>query len=219
VEGGFLGRLPVVDRDALLKVGHRRKYRAGQVLFSEGDDGHDVVVLLAGLLKIVSVTSDGRELIFDVLDDGELIGELSAIDGEPRSATAIALTPVEVLVVESDQFGLFLEEHGAAATAMLRELVVRFRRSSHRQFEFGTGDALNRLCSCVLVMRDRYASDNDRSRATIPLAQHEIAAMTGLSREAVVKGLRALRQLGWLELRGRDLMIINEDALRDRASI
>lgn len=218
-EEGFLDRLGDRDRDALMAAGHRRQFGAGQVLFCEGDDGHEVIVLLAGSVKVVSTTLAGRELILDVLDPGALVGELSAIDGEPRSADAIALTPVEVLVVPTERFSSFLEQHGGAASALLRLVVTRLRRSSQRQFEFGTGDALNRLCSCVLALLERYASDGDRMHATIPLAQHEIASMTGLSREAVVKGLRALRELGWLELHARELTVLDEAAIRARASI
>jgi len=212
----FLDRLDAADRKELETIGHRRSYRAGQVLFSEGDDGHDVVVLLAGSAKVLSTSASGREVILEVLDAGELVGELSAIDGAPRSATAIALTPIDVLVVSSESFASFLEQHGRAATALLECLVGRLRRSSQRQLEFGTGDALSRLAIALMTMLDRYATAGDRTRATIPLTQNELAAMTGLSREAVVKGLRAMRALGWLELRARELTVLDEDAMRTR---
>jgi CRP-like cAMP-binding protein len=126
------------------------------VLFSEGDEAHEVIVLLEGSIKVVSTTSAGRELILDVLDEGALVGELSAIDGEPRSATGIALTPVGVLVLHTERFSAFLEEHGSVATALLRLMVGRLRRSSQRQFEFGTGDA--RAIGgdgCVLALLDQ----------------------------------------------------------------
>jgi CRP-like cAMP-binding protein len=215
----FLGRLGDDERKHLDAAGHHRSFRAGQVLFTEGDDGHDVIVLLAGSAKVFSTAASGREVILDVLDAGALVGELSAIDGSARSATAVALTPVEVLVVPSHSFRVFLEEHGRAATALLACLVARLRRTSQRQLEFGTGDALSRLCSCLLTMLDRYATDSDRTRATIPLAQHELAAMTGLSREAVVKGLRAMRSLGWLELQARELTVLDEPAMRSRTGV
>jgi CRP-like cAMP-binding protein len=212
----FLGRLGEDERKHLEAAGQHRSFRAGQVLFTEGDDGHDVIVLLSGSVKIVSTAVSGREVILDVLDTGALVGEFSAIDGAARSATAVALTPVEVLVVASQTFRSFLEEHGRAASALLECLVDRLRRTSQRQLEFGTGDALSRLCSCLLTMLDRYSTDPNHTRATIPLAQHELAAMTGLSREAVVKGLRAMRSLGWLELQARELTVLDEAAMRSR---
>lgn len=216
-EDGFLAALDAGTRDALERCGRRRTFGAGQVLFTEGDDGHDVVVLLDGGVKIVSTAPSGREVILDVMESGELLGELSAIDGEPRSATAVALTPVDVLVVPVAEFTTFLEGNGAAATALLRLVSRRLRRTSQRQLEFGTSDALGRLCACLLRMLDGAAAGGGRE-VTMLLAQHEVAAMTGLSREAVVKGLRALRELGWIDLRGRTLVLLDDDAVRLRAA-
>ena len=217
---GFLASLTDLDRAALEAVGRQRSFPSGQVLFLEGDDGHEVFVVLSGQVKIVTTSPTGRDVILDVFDENSLLGELSAIDGHGRSATAIALTQVTVLCVPTDAFLAFLEAHGAAATALLRLVAARLRRSSQRQLEFGTSDALGRLCTCLLTMLDRYGSDGGAVPRTVrmPLAQHEIAAMTGLSREAVVKGLRALRSLGWIDLHTRDLAILDEAALRARAA-
>jgi CRP-like cAMP-binding protein len=219
VEVGFVASLSADERAAFESLGRRRQFRAGQVLFTEGDEGRDVVVLLDGSVKVVSAAASGREVILEVIDRGELIGEMSAIDGQPRSATAVALTPVEVLVIPTSEFQVFLEGHGSAATALLRLVVTRLRHSSQRQLEFGTSDALGRLCACMLRMLDRYGGTDDRgSHVTMPLAQHEIAAMTGLSREAVVKGLRSLRALGWIDLQARELTVLDDDAMRARAT-
>jgi CRP-like cAMP-binding protein len=211
-DDGFLASFTDDERKALEGIGRRRQFGAGQVLFSEGDEGHDVVVLLEGAVKIVSTAPSGKEVILDVMETNELLGELSAIDGEPRSATAVALTRVEVLIIPTREFTTFLEHHGAVATALLRVVATRLRRSSQRQLEFGTNDALGRLCSCLLRMLD------GSPEVSMLLAQHEIAALTGLSREAVVKGLRALRELGWIDLHGRDLTVLDEAALRARAA-
>ena len=216
-EEAFFAVLNNDARDALECSGRRRQFGAGQVLFSEGDDGHDVIVLLAGAVKIVTTSASGREVILDVMEDNELLGELSAIDGEPRSATAVALTPVDVLVIPAEPFHDFLEGHGAAATELLRLVARRLRRSSQRQLEFGTSDALSRICACVLRMLDSKQQQGN-PEVTMLLAQHELASLTGLSREAVVKGLRALRQLGWIDLQGRTLHVLDEEALRQRAA-
>ena len=214
----FLASFTDDERKTLEELGRRRQFGAGQVLFSEGDEGHDVVLLLEGAVKIVSTAPSGKEIILDVMETNELLGELSAIDGEPRSATAVALTRVEVLIIPTREFTSFLEQHGAVATALLRVVAARLRRSSQRQLEFGTNDALGRLCSCLLRMVDSSSADADRHAVSMLLAQHEIAALTGLAREAVVKGLRALRELGWIDLQGRDLTVLDEAALRARAA-
>ncbi len=213
----FLARLDAGDRDALEGIGHRRRLRSGAPLFHEGDEGRDVHIVLTGLVKVFTTSAGGREVILDVLDAGSVLGELSAIDGDVRSASAAALTEVEVLLVGVEPFIAFLDHHPGAATQLLGVIAARLRNASQRQLEFGTSDSLTRLCGCILTMVERYGSNG--GEVALPLGQSEVAAMTGLSREAVVKGLRALRDLGWIEAEGRHVVILDEDALRARATV
>jgi CRP-like cAMP-binding protein len=216
----FLERLTPSERDDLESYGRTRTLRKGAVLFHEGDDAHDVVVLLSGQVKVARGAVNGRDVILRVFDTGEVLGELSAVDGAPRSATAIALTGVDALIVPMSAFNAFLERQPRVANELLRTVVERLRDSSQRQLEFGTADALTRLCRCLVDMADRYGVDDSTGRSVrLPLAQHELAALAGLSREAVVKGLQSLRALGWIHATGRSINLIDEESLRARAAI
>jgi CRP-like cAMP-binding protein len=216
----FLERLTPSERDDLASHGRTRPWRKGAVLFNEGDDAHDVVVLLSGQVKVARGAVNGRDVILRVFDTGEVLGELSAVDGALRSATAIALTGVDALIVPMSAFNAFLERQPRVANELLRTVVERLRDSSQRQLEFGTADALTRLCRCLVDMADRYGVDDSTGRSVrLPLAQHELAALAGLSREAVVKGLQSLRALGWIHATGRSINLIDEESLRARAAI
>jgi CRP-like cAMP-binding protein len=216
----FLERLTPSERGDLESYGRTRTLRKGAVLFHEGDDAHDVVVLLSGQVKVARGAVNGRDVILRVFDTGEVLGELSAVDGAPRSATAIALTGVDALIVPMSAFNAFLERQPRVANELLRTVVERLRDSSQRQLEFGTADALTRLCRCLVDMADRYGVDDTTGRSVrLPLAQHELAALAGLSREAVVKGLQSLRALGWIHATGRSINLIDEESLRARAAI
>lgn len=214
----FLDRLEESDRRALMSLGRTRELAKGHVLFFEGDAGHDVHVLLDGQVKATITSRSGREVILDVIDAGSLLGELSAVDDGPRSATATALEPTLVRVIPVTEFESYLESHPRATTEMVRMIAARLRNASQRQLEFGTSDALGRLCTYVIEMTDRYGTTADGTlQVTLPLAQHDIAAMTGLSREAVVKGLRALRALEWIDTSGRDVVVLDRESLLDRS--
>jgi CRP/FNR family cyclic AMP-dependent transcriptional regulator len=211
----FLAHLSPADRAELEALGTRTKFSTAAVLFREGEEGRLIHIPLDGLVKVWTSSSSGKEVILDVVETGAVLGELSAIDGGPRSASATALTEVECLVVPVLDFLAFLEEHPGAATQLLSMVAARLRRTSQRQLEFGTSDSLTRLCRCILTMVERYGGGNEH--VALPFAQHDVAAMTGLSREAVVKGLRALRDLGWIDARGREIRILDEPSLRSRA--
>jgi len=216
-EQEFLTRLDPSERAALEAAGRPRHFGSGQVLFCEGDDGRDVYILVEGMVKVVTTSASGHQVILDLVTAGSVLGELSAIDGQPRSASAEAVTPIQVLVLRIEEFRAYLQHHPRAALELLGVVAARLRMSSQRQLEFGTSDALTRLCRCVLVMIDRFG-DRDRAPSVgLPLAQQDLAKLTGLSREAVVKGLRRLRDLGWVETSGRILVVRDLAAVEARA--
>ncbi|MHB1509808.1 MAG: Crp/Fnr family transcriptional regulator [Acidimicrobiales bacterium] len=215
--GSFLSRLTDAEASSLERRSRRRSYERGATLFREGDTADDVYVVRTGRVKVCSRRA-GREVILAVLDEGALLGELSAVDGAPRSATVVALEPVEVEVTTHDEFNELLEEHPRLATELLRLVAARLRDASVRQLEFGTMDTLARLCATLVELADRYGQEQaDLTEVTAPFHQGEIAAWSGMSREAVVKGFRQLRSLGWLTIDGRTLTLHDVAAIRRRA--
>ncbi len=109
-------------------------------MFHEGDDGRDVHIVLTGLVKVFTTSAGGREVILDVLDAGSVLGELSAIDGDVRSASAAALTEVEVLLVGVEPFIAFLDHHPAPPRSCSASSPP-LRNASQRQLEFGQATA------------------------------------------------------------------------------
>jgi CRP/FNR family cyclic AMP-dependent transcriptional regulator len=215
---GFLARLGADEAAALLSLGRRRRYPARSPVFFEGDDAHEVLIIHSGQVKVTLTSLEGREVVLDVLGAGELLGELSAIDGAPRSAGAASLGAVELVAIDVDRFNQFVDEHHAVAVALLRSVAGRLRHTTRRQVEFGTVDALGRVCGRIVEMMDRYGRpDGARVEVAAPVSQSELGGWTGLSREAVVKALAALRALGWIATTGRTITVIDPAALRSRA--
>jgi CRP/FNR family cyclic AMP-dependent transcriptional regulator len=199
----------------LVRRGRRRVYRKGSVIFSEGDRSEWVAFLVKGSVKASCFAADGRETVMNVVGAGELLGDLSAIDGEPRSATVIAMETTEAVVVGADDFGRFLEEHPSATVTLLRTVTHRLRLSDRRRAEFGSLDVVSRLARLIIELSDLYGTgDGDIG---VALTQEELAGWTGASREAVVKALRQLRDRGWIETARRRIKILDRDALARRA--
>lgn len=214
----FLARLGPAAAAEFEALGARRRFPAGATLFLEGDQAHEAFLLLRGEVKVSVGSVDGREIVLDVFEPGRLLGELSVVDGRPRSATLVALSPVEVLAVAAGPFNEFLDRHPEALRHLLIEVADRLRTRVRHQLEFGAGDALGRVCARLVELADRQAAPHAGPRAIrSPVSQTDLAAWTGLSREAVVKALRAMRQLGWIESQGRDITITDLDQMRRRA--
>jgi CRP-like cAMP-binding protein len=191
---------------------------SGDLLFREGDDAYEVLIVLSGIVKVWVASGSGRVVILDVLDPGSVIGELSAVDGGARSAHASALSDGELFVVPTTRFRSLIDTRPRISLELLRVVTARLRGASRRQLEFSAGDALGHLCRAIVQLADRYAPDSDGVReVVVPMGQGDLAAWGGLSREAVVKGLKALRRLGWVQGEGRRLRLLDEAALRERA--
>jgi CRP/FNR family transcriptional regulator, cyclic AMP receptor protein len=215
----FLSRLDATEQAQLLALGRIRRYPAQSILFFECDEAHDVVVVRSGDIK-VSITVEAREVLLDVLGAGDVLGELSAIDGGPRSATATALTAVEVVAIAAPAFMEFLTDHPVVALDLMRSVAGRLRDASRRQVEYGALDAVGRVCRRLVEMMGRFGTPTAAGVVIAgPLSQGDIAAWAGLSREAVVKALHALRALGWVTTTTRSITVIDVDAVTCRACV
>ena len=220
LSGGFCARLEAADAASLAGLGRGRTFRPRSVLFFEGDEAHEVVIVRSGQVKVSAVGLDGREVVLDVLGPEEILGELSAIDGGRRSATATALTQISVTLIEIERFRAFVSERPAVAVELLRAVtraparhVPPPGRVRHRRW---LGSGMRPPCRSHGQI---WAPRQIGIAVTAPLSQQEIGSWAGLSREAVVKALHALRCLGWIETHGRTITVADPAAVRGRAAL
>lgn len=218
VELPFLDALAPASVEALRALARERRYAAGERLFNEREPGDAVLVLLAGRVKLSCVTDGGREALLGIRVPGELIGEMSAIDGAPRSATATALEPVEVLSVSGDAFVAYLERTPAVALVLVRMLNRRLRDADLKRIEYLAQDTVGRVCSRLVELGERFGAEGEDGVALdVAITQDDLAGWTGSSREAVIRALRTLRELGWIATGRRSIVLRDLEALRRRA--
>lgn len=216
--GEFVAELAPGDRDDLFRIGRRRRWPAGATLFSEGDRSTTVVLVISGRAKVFSLTAQGGEVLLAIRGPGALLGEMSALDGAPRSASVAALEPLDTYVVTVDAFLEFLGTHPDAAVRIVRMIVSRLRDADRKRVEFGTYDTLGRVALRLAELAERFGDSQAHAvRITLPLSQDELAAWTGSSRESVTKALGALRRQGIIETSRRSVSVIDLDRLRARA--
>jgi CRP/FNR family transcriptional regulator, cyclic AMP receptor protein len=214
----FLEALSPAHAAALRALGGRRRFGPGAVLFHEREPGADVLLLVLGRVKLGCVTDEGREAVLAIREPGDLIGEMSPLDGAPRLATATALEPVEVLAVPGDAFVAFLARTPDAAMAMVRTLSRRLRDADRKRIGFFAQDTVGRVCSRLVELADRFGEPSGGAvQVDLSFTQEELAGWTGSSREAVIKALRSLRELGWIATRRRGVTLLDVAALRRRA--
>jgi CRP-like cAMP-binding protein len=214
----FLDALGEGHADALRALGRMARYPAGATLFCEHDPPDAVFVLQAGRVKLACATDAGREAILAIREPGDLIGEMSAIDDVPHLASAVALEPVEVLVLSSQAFVAYLERTPGAALVLVRLLNRRLRDTARERIEFVALDTVGRVCARLVELADRFgATGDDGVRIDVSITQEDLAAWTASSREAVIRALRTLRELGWIATRRRGITLVEVEMLRRRS--
>ena len=214
----FLDALTETEAEDLRSVGRPRAYGANVTLFHQGDEAGPVVVLLTGRAKVVSLSSAGREVIVAVRGPGDLLGELSAIDGEPRSATVTTLEAVDALLIPGSAFAAFLERCPRVALVILRMVAGRLRYADAQQADFATHDVVGRVAHRLVELSERFGAPTaGRIEIELPLSKEELAAWTGASREAVSKALQLLRSLQIVETGRRHVTVLDPQALQRRA--
>jgi len=217
-DGVFADALEPGELDELTAAGRRRRYSANVTLFHEGDDAGPVMVLLSGRVKAVAVAAGVHEAIVALRGPGDLLGELSAIDGAPRSVTVTTLEPVEALVLAGSAFTAFLERRPRVALVILRMVAGRLRYADSRHADLASHDVVGRVATRLVELSERYGVEaGGRIEVELPLSQEEIASWVGASREAVSKALQVLRSLGIVETGRRRIAVLDMEALRRHA--
>ena len=211
---GFLSELAPDERRELEALGSVRRYPRGEVLFHQGDDAGAVLVLLSGHVK-ASMLNDGREVILAFPGPGELLGELSAVDGEPRSGTVRAIDDIEALVIPGSAFRAFIDRHPRIGLVLLRSVAARLRASDRQRVDYAINDVVVRVAGRLVELCDRFgAQDGAGIDIGLPITQDELAAWAGASREAVAKAMALLRALGWVQTERRRILVLDLPALR-----
>lgn len=206
--------MPPRLRDEFLARARQVAITRKQVILTEGSEDTDVFLLLSGRLQFSLVSPQGREVILREMGPGEMFGELSAIDGQPRSTNVVALVDGRLAQMSEADFAAMMGEVPEAGLWVARQLALRIRNLTDRAFELATLPVASRVQSELLRLAQEMAQSGADEIEIRPMPTHaDLAARVGTSREAVSRELGLLAQGGLLAQSGRTLRIGSITAL------
>jgi CRP-like cAMP-binding protein len=210
--------LPAAELERLGALVRARRYRRGEVIFLEGDIGASLCVIALGQAKIVLSDAEGREIVLNVYGPGDFFGEFALLDGEPRSADAIAQEACLLYWLTREDFLAFLEAHPRAASTLLAVLSRRLRHTTRVVQDATFRDVPARLARVVLDLATTRGRPLDNTVVVDgPYTQTDLAAMVGASRETVNKALRGFQRGGLLRHERGAITVTEPERLRERA--
>jgi CRP-like cAMP-binding protein len=202
------------ERLALRELAVPRRYERGEILFHRGDDSAAAHALLEGLVKVSALTTDGREVLFGIAGPGALVGEIAAVVGQRRSASARALLPVRSLALPGNALREAIRSSPALASVLLESAAERLAAADDQRLEFAGLDVLGRVARRLLALADAVGLPSDDGIVLdVVISQEDLASWTAASREAVNRALSQLRGLGCVRSEGRRTVLIDMEAL------
>jgi CRP/FNR family transcriptional regulator, cyclic AMP receptor protein len=183
----ILPRLPEHLSTPLFAGTTSRHFEAGQALFLAGEPGNGCYRLKRGLLKVVIISPEGDQRILAILGPGEIAGELSVIDGEPRSASVFAVTDCELSFISRLGFEKFAQQHPDIYRYLVNVLASRLRETDEAVAATSFLTVKARLARALLELAEYLGEDAHTGRVLIrhKFSQRDLAAMAGVARTIV----------------------------------
>ena len=193
------------------------RLRRSEVLFREGDEGHQLYVVTDGKVKMGRTSADGRENLLAVLGPGQMFGELSLFDPGPRQSTVTAVTDCVMQSLTHDELLKWLTGRPEVAQGLLAQLAHRLRRANDVVADLVFSDVPGRVAKALLDLAARFGRPaDDGIHVHHDLTQEELAQLVGASRETVNKALADFGSRGWLRLEPRSVVLLDVERLRGR---
>lgn len=211
-----LRKIPIfyrLDDDSLENISQivsTRVYNKGEVILLEEDTGNNLYLIKSGRVKVTRINSDGDEVILTMLGEGEFFGEMAIFGGVTRSANVSALEKSEVLILTRQDFLSLLKKHPDISVYLLEEMASRLRKSDQLIKDLSLSNAEHKIAMSIVRLSEELGKikQGQVEIEDFPY-QKDIANMAGTSRETVSRTLKKFEKKGYIDKKGRKLIIFD----------
>ena len=200
--------------DSLLAHARVARYPAGREIFAKGSPGDSMMAIISGRVRISSLSPDGKEIVLNIIDSGEIFGEIAMLDGKERTADATAMTDTELLVLSRRDFLPLLERHADMCLMLLGVACERLRQTSEQVEDVFFQHLEQRLAKALLrLARTGDQPVKDSPRIEIKLSQRELGNLVGATRESINRHLQVWQRSGIVDLEKGSIVVKDAKAL------
>jgi CRP/FNR family transcriptional regulator, cyclic AMP receptor protein len=184
--------------------------KRGTTIFTKGEAGNSLFAVCEGSVKMTSPSADGKDAVFNLINEGAIFGEIALLDGRPRTADAVAATDCQLMVIDRRDFLPLLRSQQELAIKIIDVLCERLRRTSEQVEDIMFLDLPGRLAKALLRLTD----DASRKDRKLTMTQGEIGEIIGMSRESTNKQLRDWQDRKWIKLERGGISVLQPNALQ-----
>jgi CRP/FNR family cyclic AMP-dependent transcriptional regulator len=200
-----------VEIEAVAKNTTSRKFGRGSTIILAEQQGDAFFIIQKGRVKVSVSREGGREVILSLLGVGQVFGELSLLDGKPRSADVTATETTELIMLRRPDFLRLITEKPSIVIGLLTELAARLRKVDYKIVSLALLDVTNRVSKTLLQLASEGGEQQDQGVLLKNRPTHQqLAQMSGTTRETVTRVLRQLEEQGYIECSGRNIVILSD---------
>lgn len=201
----------------LAYICNEKSFEKGQTIFYEEDMGTSFYLILSGQVKIVMLSSDGREHILGLLREKDFFGEMAILDGEPRSATAVALSDVKTVTITREDFHRLLRNNPDMSIKIMAVLCKRLRQADRHVESLVFLTAPGRVARTIMQLaEDQGYKDGDKLSILHKMTRQEFANIAGTSRETLTRVLMDFQDEGILDVSKNQIIILDKKLLKEK---
>lgn len=212
-----------LNDDALAHLAERankRTYSKGQLVFYQGDPANALFVMVEGLVKVFVTSEEGDEMVLVTLQPHDVFGELSLLDGGPRSASAESVEPTTLLELQRGPFLETLKQAPGMTESLLLSMGGVLRRLTEQAADLVFLDLHGRVAKLLVnFAQDRGVQTENGLELDLQLTQTDLAGLVGGSRQSVNQILRSFENRGYVDMIGRKMIVKQPELLRRRAGL
>lgn len=179
-------------------------YPKNTIVINQSDVSNSLHMIITGKVSFFLSNEDGKEIILNTHGPGESFGEMALLDSEPRSASVITTEASKLAIISKADFEAFLQEHPQTMLKILQQAFARLRALTETVSSLALLDVYGRVARLLL----QSAEDEDGVRIVKQaMTQQDMANHIGSSREMVSRILKDLKAGGYIETRGKQIII------------
>ncbi|MFN3699113.1 MAG: Crp/Fnr family transcriptional regulator, partial [Dictyoglomus sp.] len=187
------------------------------VIFQKDEIGNLFFLICSGRVKVILETEEGKEGILSILYPTEFFGEMSLLDGEPRSASIVALENTSVLLINRDDFLRLLYRHPEIALKILKTLSLRLRKANRQIETLMFLDAPGRIARTLIdIAEEKGIKREDGVFIDLEFTRQELGNLIGVSRETTIRVLKSFEEEGIISIERNHIIIKNMQELKKR---
>jgi len=208
--------------DEMLSLNNKkecRQFKKGENIFDEGRAANAIYCINNGKIKITQLGEEGKEQILHLVGEGDVIGYRSVLSGEPYSVSATALDECSVCQIPKSMFQQMIESDNQLAMEVIKILSDDLKFAERNITEFAQKPVKERIAEALLFIKETYGFEKDGITLNVNLTREEIANIVGTATETTIRVLSEFKKQNILELKGRQIRIIDLSALLNIANV